>query len=310
MALPEGDQVDLGAKVAVITGAGGGLGRSYALALAAAGCQVVVNDVGAEAVDEVVAAIEHHGGIAAGHVGAVGTADVADQLVNTALEHFNRIDVMVTNAGILRDRVLWKMSEVEFNDVISTHLNGTFTCAQSAVRQMRAQGDGGSLILVSSVAGQLGNFGQTNYAAAKAGVAAMARTWALELESFGIRVNALIPNALTRMVASIPGFAEMFERSEKGEPIPASVRQRMWMGTPDDVSPMVVFLASDRAAKVTGQCVGIGGDKIALWAHPYEAAVAYRPGGWSADAIADIWETSVGAHPSPYGITFLEHLRE
>lgn len=165
--------MDLTGNVAVVTGAGRGLGRAYAEALAANGAAVVVNDVDAQAATQVVKAI---GDRAVAAVGPVGSAEVADQLVDKAVTEFGQLDVMVTNAGILRDRVLWKMTDEDFDAVIDVHLRGTFTCARAAANRMREQGSGGRLILISSPAGQRGNFGQTNYSAAKAGIVAMART--------------------------------------------------------------------------------------------------------------------------------------
>jgi len=170
---------------------------------------------------------------------------------------------------------------------------------------MREQDEGGRLVVVSSWAGQRGNFGQTNYAAAKAGIAAFARTWAMECARARITVNAIVPNAITRMISTIPGMAPIVEAAERGEPLPDMVRKQMGMGTPEDVAPLLVFLCSDSAAEITGQCIGLGGDKLSLWAHPKEISVAYRDGGWTADAIAEVWPTSVGAQPETYGIPFL-----
>lgn len=295
----------LDGKVAVITGSGRGIGRAYALALASAGCAVVINDVDAEAAQQTVDGIVSEGGRAVAEVGAVGPSDVADRLVARAVEAFGRLDVMCTNAGILRDRVLWNMSDEEFDLVVETHLRGTFTCARAAVRRLREQDEGGRIVVVSSIAGQRGNFGQTNYAAAKAGIAAFARTWAMECAKHQITVNAIVPNAITRMISTIPGMAPLVEAAERGEPLPDLVRKQMGMGTPDDVAPLLVFLCSDAASDVTGQCIGLGGDKLSLWAHPKEISVAYRDGGWTADAIAAVWSSSVGSQPETYGIPFL-----
>ena len=297
--------MDLGGKVAVVTGSGRGIGRAYAQALAQSGASVVINDIDGDVAEETVAAITKAGGKAAACNCAVGSAESADQLVESAVSNFGKLDIMVTNAGILRDKVLWKMEDEDFDAVIATHLRGTFTCARSAVRRMREQESGGRIIVVSSIAGQRGNFGQTNYSAAKAGIAAFARTWALELERFGITVNAIVPNALTRMVATIPGMAPLVEAAEKGEPLPPMARQQMGMGMPEDVAPLVVFLASDEAKEITGQAIGLGGDKLSLWSHPQEISVAYHEGGWSADGIAEVWSTSVGQRLETYGISFL-----
>ncbi|MFI7705077.1 SDR family oxidoreductase [Nonomuraea sp. NPDC049480] len=295
--------MDLSGKVAVVTGAGRGLGRAYAEALAAAGAAVVVNDVDPGAATEVAEAIAAAGGKAVAEAGAVGGSQVAERLVDTAVKEFGRLDVMVTNAGILRDRVLWKMSDEDFDAVVEVHLRGTFTCARAAAVRMREQGEGGRLILISSPAGQRGNFGQTNYAAAKAGIVAMARTWAMELARSNVTVNAVVPVAATEMTKTIPVFAPVLEEAERtGGPLPEWLRKDEGLGTVEDVAGLIVYLASDASGGVTGQAVGIGGDKLALWSHPAEKAVAYADGGWSADAIAASWESTAGAEPETYGI--------
>ncbi|MEU9484174.1 SDR family NAD(P)-dependent oxidoreductase [Streptomyces decoyicus] len=295
--------MDLHGKVAVVTGSGRGLGLGYAQALAAAGAAVVVNDVDPDAVDAAVATITAAGGRAAGVVAAVGDNAAAEELVDTAVREFGRLDVLVTNAGILRDRVLWKMTDDDFDDVVRVHLRGTFTCARAAAVRMREQGTGGRVVLISSPAGQRGNFGQTNYAAAKAGIVAMARTWAMELGRSGITVNAVVPVAATDMTKTVPAFAPVIEEAERtGNPLPDRLRKDEGLGTVEDVAGLITFLASDASEAVTGQAIGIGGDRLALWAHPKEKAVAFADGGWSAEAIAAEWQGSVGAEPETYGI--------
>lgn len=295
--------MDLHGKAAVVTGSGRGLGLAYARALAAAGASVVVNDVDQDTVDAAVAAIRSEGGTATGAVAAVGDSAAAQHLVDTAVREFGRLDVLVANAGILRDRVLWKMTDEDFDDVVRVHLRGTFTCARAAAVRMREQGTGGRLVLVSSPAGQRGNFGQTNYAAAKAGIVAMARTWAMELGRSGITVNAVVPVAATEMTRTIPAFAPVIEESDRtGDPLPDWLRKGEGLGTVEDVAGLVTFLASDASKDVTGQAIGIGGDRLALWAHPKEKAVAFADGGWSAEAIAAQWPGGVGAEPETYGI--------
>ncbi|WEO93625.1 SDR family NAD(P)-dependent oxidoreductase [Streptomyces sp. FXJ1.172] len=295
--------MDLHGKVAVVTGSGRGLGLAYAQALAAAGAAVVVNDVDPGAVDTAVGTITAAGGRAVGAVAAVGDSAAAGQLVETAVREFGRLDVLVTNAGILRDRVLWKMTDDDFDAVVKVHLRGTFTCARAAAVRMREQGTGGRIVLISSPAGQRGNFGQTNYAAAKAGIVAMARTWAMELARAGITVNAVVPVAATEMTRTIPAFAPLIAESERtGAPLPDWLRRDEGLGTVEDVAGLITFLASDAAKDITGQAIGIGGDRLALWAHPREKAVAFAAGGWSADAIAGHWHTGVGAEPETYGI--------
>ncbi|MFD7465530.1 SDR family NAD(P)-dependent oxidoreductase [Streptomyces tendae] len=295
--------MDLNGKVAVVTGCGRGLGRAYAEALAAAGACVVVNDVDAEVVDAAVAAITEAGGKAAGAVAAVGDSEAAELLTETAVREFGRLDVLVTNAGILRDRVLWKMTDDDFDAVVKVHLRGTFTCARAAAVRMREQGEGGRIVLISSPAGQRGNFGQTNYAAAKAGIVAMARTWAMELSRAGITVNAVVPVAATEMTKTIPAFGPVIEEAERtGAPLPDWLRKDEGLGTVEDVASLITFLASDSSKDVTGQAIGIGGDRLALWSHPAEKSVAFADGGWSADTIAEQWHEGVGAEPETYGI--------
>jgi NAD(P)-dependent dehydrogenase (short-subunit alcohol dehydrogenase family) len=295
--------MDVRGKVAVVTGAGRGLGRAYAEALARAGAAVVVNDVDAEAAGAVVEAIEADGGQAVGVVAPVGPTSTADLLVSTAVEAFGGLDVLVANAGVLRDRVLWKMSDDDFDAVVDVHLRGTFTCGRAAAVRMREQGRGGRLVLISSPAGQRGNFGQTNYAAAKAGIVAMARTWASELARADITVNAVVPVAATAMTRTIPAFAPAIEEAERtGAPLPDWLRRDEGLGTVEDVASLVVFLASDAARHITGQAIGIGGDRLALWSHPREKAVALHDGGWTARAIAESWDTGVGAEPETFGI--------
>lgn len=300
------ERIALDGRVAVVTGAARGLGRAYALALAAAGARVVVNDVDAESLGETVAAIEAAGGEAVAQIGEVGETVVAQAIVARAVNAFGRLDVMCTNAGVLRDRVLWKMSDEEFDLVIRTHLRGTFVCARAAAIQMRDQDQGGRIIVVGSPAGQRGNFGQTNYAAAKAGIVAFARTWAMELARARITVNAIVPTAWTAMTASIPAYAPLVERVERGEALPRQVRQEHAVGMPDECAPLVVFLASDSAAEVTGQAIALGGDRLALWTHPAEKVALLREGGWTAEAIADAWRDQLAAAAETYGIVFSE----
>jgi NAD(P)-dependent dehydrogenase (short-subunit alcohol dehydrogenase family) len=287
--------MDLSGKVAVVTGSGRGLGLAYAKALTAAGASVVVNDVDPAAVGAAVAEVPGSVGVTA----AVGDTESAEQLVTAAVEAFGKLDVLITNAGILRDRVLWKMTDDDFDAVIRTHLRGTFTCARAAAIRMREQGAGGRIILIASPAGQRGNFGQTNYAAAKAGIAAMARTWALELARSEITVNAVVPVAATEMTKTIPAFAPAIEEAERtGQPYPAWLRHDEGLGTVEDVTGLITFLASDASKAITGQAIGIGGDKLALWSHPAERDVVHRDGGWSAEDIADTWNFT----PETYGI--------
>jgi NAD(P)-dependent dehydrogenase (short-subunit alcohol dehydrogenase family) len=295
-------EISLTGKAAVVTGAGAGLGRAYAVALGAAGAAVVVNDANPDGAEETVRLIEQDGGSAVAAVASVGTSEVADALVMRAVDEFGRLDLMVTNAGILRDKVLWKMTDEDFDLVLDTHLKGTFTCARAAAVRFREQDEGGRIVVVGSPAGQRGNFGQTNYAAAKAGIVAFARTWAMELARARVTVNAIVPTAWTQMTATIPIYASVVELAEAGRPLPAELRRAHAIGYPTDSAGLVVFLASDAADGITGQAIGIGGDKLSLWSHPVEVASAFCEGGWSPESIAEAWPTTVGAATQSIGL--------
>jgi NAD(P)-dependent dehydrogenase (short-subunit alcohol dehydrogenase family) len=295
--------VDLKGRVAIVTGAGRGLGHAYASALALAGASVVVNDADGDAARATVERIAAAGGAAVAESGAVGPTETAERLVARAVSAFGRLDILVPNAGILRDRVLWKMSDEEFDDVVQVHLRGTFTCVRAAVRQMREQGDGGRVIAIGSPAGQRGNFGQTNYSAAKAAIVGMVRTWALVCERAGITVNAVIPVAATAMTSTMPAFAPHIQAwQENGTPLPGWLRSGEGFGVPDDAAGLVVYLASRESGGMTGQAIGIGGDRLSLWSHADEIVTAYRAGGWDADAIADTWPATLGREVRRVGI--------
>lgn len=278
--------MSLAGKVAVVTGSGQGLGLAYAQELAAQGASVVINDVNAEVANAAVASIEAAGGKAVAVVAAVGSTETAKKLVDTAVKEFGRLDIMVTNAGILRDTVLWKMSDDDFDAVINVHLKGTFTCVREAAIYMRENEVAGRIICIGSPTGQRGNFGQTNYAAAKAGIVGMVRTWALELKKAGITVNAVIPVAATAMTATVPYFAAAIEADAKGETMPDFFRKTLGFGTSADVAPLVAFLASDESAAFTGQAIGIGGDRLQVYTHPDAAVTEYHEGGWSYGDLA------------------------
>jgi NAD(P)-dependent dehydrogenase (short-subunit alcohol dehydrogenase family) len=288
--------VDLTGKVAVVTGSGRGLGLAYATELARRGAEVVVNDVDAEVAATAVASITDAGGTAVAEVVPVGSSEAAQALVDRAVSEFGRLDVLVNNAGILRDTTLWKMTDEQFDAVVTTHLRGTFTCTRAAAIRMREQGEGGRIICVGSPTGQVGNFGQTNYAAAKAGIVGMVRTWAMELARAQITVNAIVPVAATAMTETVPFLKPYIDALQSGEPLPAFARQELGFGTAQDAAGLVAFLASEAAAGISGQAVGIGGDRLALWSHPTEVVVEFADGtGWSADAIADVWPEKFAA---------------
>jgi 3-oxoacyl-[acyl-carrier protein] reductase len=191
--------------------------------------------------------------------------------------------------------------------VVTVHLRGTFTCARSAALHFREAGRGGRLILVGSPAGQYGNFGQSNYAACKAGITAMARTWAMELARSQVTVNCIIPTAATEMTKTIPAFAPYIEAWETdAAPLPEWLRRDQATGSVDDDAPLVVFLVSDESSEITGQTIGLGGDRLALWSYPDEAATMFHDGGWDADGIARQFGGQLGAITQPYGISMPE----
>lgn len=289
----------LAGKVAVVTGSGRGLGRAYARALAEAGAAVVVNDVDADVAASTAHEIRAAGGRSAVVVAAVGPGSTAEELVGTAVAEFGRLDVMVTNAGALRDKTLRNTSDDDFDLVVGSHLRGTFTCGRAAAARFREQGEGGRLILVGSPAGQRASFGQTAYSASKAAIVGLARTWAVELERQQVTVNAIVPTALTRMVATMPGMAEHVAAVERGEAVAPTLR-RQGLGSPDDVAPLVVWLACDAAAHVTGQCLGVGGDRLAIWSHPGEEMTLLNDGGWSLPDVDEVFGPVLRRHSQEY----------
>jgi NAD(P)-dependent dehydrogenase (short-subunit alcohol dehydrogenase family) len=299
--------VDLSGKVAVVTGSGRGLGLAYATELARRGAAVVVNDVDPDVAEAAVKTITEAGGSAVAEVAAVGTSEAAQALVDRAVNEFGRLDILVNNAGILRDSTLWKMTDEQFDAVITTHLRGTFTCTRAAAIRLREQGEGGRIICVGSPTGQVGNFGQTNYAAAKAGIVGMVRTWAMELARAEITVNAIVPVAATGMTETVPFLKPYVDALQAGEPLPPYARRELAFGSPEDAAGLVAFLASDDAAGITGQAIGIGGDRLALWSHPTEAVVEFADGtGWSADAVAAIWPEKFAPSQQTVGQQFPE----
>ena len=299
--------MDLSGKVTIVTGSGRGLGLAYATELARSGASVVVNDVDEAVAQQAVTAITDAGGTAVAEVVPVGTSEAAQALVDRAVGEFGRLDILVNNAGILRDSTLWKMTDDDFDAVITTHLRGTFTCTRAAAVKLREQGEGGRIICVGSPTGQVGNFGQTNYAAAKAGIVGMVRTWAMELARAQITVNAIVPVAATAMTETIPALKPFVDALKAGEPLPPFARQQLGFGSPEDAAGLVAFLASDAAGGITGQAVGIGGDRLALWSHPSEVVVEFADGtGWSADAVAEAWPKQFAGAQQTVGQEFPE----
>ncbi|WP_425860817.1 SDR family NAD(P)-dependent oxidoreductase [Arthrobacter sp. TWP1-1] len=288
-------------KVAIVTGSGQGLGLAYARELARQGAAIVINDVNAETAAKAVAQIEADGGRATAVVVPVGGTDAAKALVAGAVKAFGRLDILVTNAGILRDKSLLKMTDEDFDLVIHVHLKGTFTCVREAFAYFKENNVAGRIITIGSPTGQRGNFGQTNYAAAKAGIVGMVRTWALEMKKAGVTVNAIIPVAATAMTKTVPYFHKAVEADERGEAMPDFFRHDLGFGTADDVAGLIAFLASDEAANITGQAVGAGGDRLQLWTHPEAAATEYRKGGWGYADLVENFGKLLGDKLQGYG---------
>lgn len=296
-----GSSLPLDGKVAVVTGSGAGLGLAYAQQLAAHGASVVINDVDQATADAAVASIEEQGGKAVAVVAPVGDTEAATALVDGAVKAFGRLDILVTNAGILRDKSLLKMTDDDFDAVIRVHLRGTFTCVREAFRWFKENGVAGRIITIGSPTGQYGNFGQTNYAAAKAGIVGMVRTWALEMKKAGVTVNAVIPVAATAMTKTVPFFQKAVEADEAGEAMPAFFRHDLGFGTADDVAGLITFLASDAAAGISGQAIGAGGDRLEIFSHPQPVTTDYVEGGWTYEQLAEKFDGIAEGHLQKVG---------
>lgn len=253
----------LAGKRMVITGSSRSLGRHFALACAREGAALVLNGTNAEALADTEAEIKALGAEVCQVAGSVVDEATCKTLVQTCVERYGGIDVMVNNAGIVRDRTLLKMSAEEFDEVIAVNLRGPFLCTREAALAMSEQEQGGHIIQVTSASGLVGNFGQTNYAAAKAGLMGMAYTAVKELARKNIRCNALWPVARTDMTQPI------IDRAEQGA-------AELGFGEPEDVALGLVWLASDAAAHWNGQCLTLNGRRTALWQSPMEQHIEER----------------------------------
>ena len=276
----------LDGKVAAITGAGGGIGRAHALLFAKEGAKVVVNDLGGARdgsgsgsttmAEKVCEEIRAAGGQAAASYDDVSERAGAENIVKTAVDKFGQLDIFVNNAGILRDKTLLKMDDPMFDVVVKVHLRGTYLCMQAAAKHMAERGKGGRIVNTSSVSGLMGNFGQANYSAAKAGIYGLTRTASMELKKYNITVNALAPVALTRLTEDLPMLAALPNAKE--------------MLAPEHIAPAALFLASDLAADVTGQVLAVEGPRMYLFKMIQTAAVAAKNGAeWTAQEIKERW---------------------
>jgi NAD(P)-dependent dehydrogenase (short-subunit alcohol dehydrogenase family) len=276
-------------KVVLVTGAGRGVGRSVAMFVAAQGANVVVNDLGGDTGGEghdagpgleVVDAIKAAGGQAALNTDSVADWAAAHGMVQQAIDSFGRIDAVVNNAGILRDRIFHKMSEAEWDAVINVHLKGCFNVARAAAPHFRSQSCG-AYVHMTSTSGIVGNFGQANYGAAKLGIVALSKCIALDMSRFGVRSNCVAPFAWSRLIGTIPtDTAEEVARVEK--------LKRM---TPEKIAPLVAYLCSEASQDVTGQIFGVRSNEIFLFSHPRPVRSVQRSEGWT--------PASIGEHAMP-----------
>jgi NAD(P)-dependent dehydrogenase (short-subunit alcohol dehydrogenase family) len=275
----------LDGKVALITGAGNGIGRAHALLFAKEGAKVVVNDLGgardgsgsdARAAQLVADEIKAAGGQAVANYDDVSERAGAEGMVKQAVDAFGQLDILVNNAGILRDKTLLKLEDANWDIIMKVHLRGTYLCTQVAAKHMAERGKGGRIINTSSVSGLMGNFGQANYAAAKAGIYGFTRTASMELKKYNITVNALAPVAVTRLTDDLPFFQAMPNAKE--------------MLAPEHISPAVLFLASELASDLTGIVLAAEGPRMYMFKMLQTPPVTARDGAhWTAQEIKDRW---------------------
>lgn len=277
-------------KVAAVTGSGRGLGRSHALAMAAEGAKIVINDLGGEwdgtgqakgPADDVVKEIKAMGGDAVPNFDSVTDWNGAKKIIDTAISKFGRLDILVNNAGFLRDKMTFNMTKEEWDAIIEVHLTGTFYCSRHACAYWREQHKAGNpikgrIINTMSHAGLLGNIGQPNYASAKLGIGALTMVLGREMEKYGVTANAIVPMARTRMTTQTAGLGGMFEKKEGGFDDMA----------PENVSPLVVFLASDAAQNINGRWLSIRGGKLESWLSPQLAKTIDIGRKWKPQEIA------------------------
>jgi NAD(P)-dependent dehydrogenase (short-subunit alcohol dehydrogenase family) len=289
--------LDLTGRVALVTGAGGGIGRDLALAMAAAGASVLVNDIGTSVKGEgrdagpaqkVVDEIRAHGGKAVANADSVAEWESANRIVANALDAFGRLDVVVNNAGILRDRFFFNLSPEDWRAVIDVHLNGSFYVSRAAAPHFKSQASG-SYIHMTSTSGLVGNLGQANYAAAKLGIAALSKSIALDMARYNVRSNCISPFAWSRMIGSIPADTE----DQK-----ARVEKLKSMETAK-IAPLAVYLASDSANDVSGQIFAVRANEIFLMSQSRPLRSVHRAEGWTPETIGSHAMAALRAHFYP-----------
>jgi NAD(P)-dependent dehydrogenase (short-subunit alcohol dehydrogenase family) len=272
-------------KVIVVTGAGRGIGRDIALLAAREGGKVVVNDLGGEASGEgadagpaqaVVEEIRTAGGTAVANTDSVADPAGAERIVRTALDAWGRIDAVVNNAGILRDRIFHRMSTVDWDLVLKVHLMGSYYVARAAATYFREQ-ESGAYVHFTSTSGLIGNFGQANYAAAKMGIVGLSKSIALDMARFKVRSNCISPFAWSRLIGTIP--TDTPEEKARVE--------RIKTATAEKIAPLAVYLASDLSKDVTGQIFGVRRNEIFLFSQPRPIRSVHRGEGWTPQTIAE-----------------------
>ena len=287
----------LDGKVAVVTGAGRGIGREISLLMAREGARVVVNDLGSsdhgEGADkgvagEVVDEIRAGGGQAVSNADSVASWEGAHRIIQTALDSFGRIDIVVNNAGIVRDRMIFKMSEQEWDAVLDVHLKGTFNCIRAASPHMRDR-NWGRFVNFTSTSGLIGNVGQANYGAAKLGIVALSKITALDMKRHNVTSNCIAPFAWTRLIATIPTDTEEQKRRV----------EKLKKMSPADVAPLAVFLAGEQAANITGQVFGVRGKEIFLFSQPRIVRSIHKSEGWNVEDLSQMLEATMKSHFSP-----------
>jgi len=268
-------------KVVAITGAGSGIGREFALAYARQGAKVVVNDLartedGVSRAELVAGEIREAGGQATASTDSVAEWTSAQRIVETALDNYGRIDGVVNNAGIVRDRFIFKMSEEEWQQVVDVHLNGSFYMSRAAAPHFKQQG-GGAFVHMTSTSGLIGNIGQSNYSSAKMGLVGLSKSIALDMARYNVRSNCIAPFAWTAMTASVP----------TDDPETAARMEKLKTMEPKLIAPLAVYLISDAGAEVSGQIFGVRANEIYLYSQPRVIRSVHRSEGWTPESIAE-----------------------
>jgi len=284
-------------RVAVVTGAARGIGREIALLMAQLGARVVVNDYGGSEAgqgttqapaNEVVEEIRKAGGQAVASYDSVATMAGGERIVQTAIDAFGRLDIVVNNAGILRDRMIFNMTEEEWDAVIDTHLKGTFAVTRAAAPRMKEQRSG-RFVNMTSTSGLVGNIGQANYAAAKLGIVGLTKVVALDMARYNVTANCISPFAWTRMIGTIP--TETAAQKARVEKI-----KKM---SPAHIAPVAAFLASDAAKDITGQVIGVRGKEIMLFGHMRPIMRVHHAEGWTVERLAEMFPGTLQHHLLP-----------